>query len=174
MNINRTKNLELFLEKLIFASRWIQLPVYLGLILGTIFYIYKFFIELWHLISHVQELTETFFMLGILTLVDMIMVINLIIIIIIGGYSIFVSKMNLDKHEDEPDWLEKMNAGTMKVKLVVSLVSISGIHLLKVFMNIENTPNNKVWLQIAIHFVFLISAILLAYTDKILNSSHEK
>ena len=163
---------ETLIEKFIFASRWMQLPIYLGLVVGAIFYTYKFLIELIHLITEVNALSETVFMLGILTLVDVSMVINLLIIVIIGGYTTFVSKIVLSDHVDKPEWLDKINAGTLKVKLAVSLVGVSGIHLLKIFININNTPNEKIMLQILIHFVFLISAVLLAYTDKLLHSKH--
>jgi len=160
------------IEKFIFASRWMQLPIYLGLVVGAIFYTYKFLIELIHLITEVNALSETVFMLGILTLVDVSMVINLLIIVIIGGYTTFVSKIVLSDHVDKPEWLDKINAGTLKVKLAVSLVGVSGIHLLKIFININNSPTDKILLQILIHFVFLISAVLLAYTDKLLHSKH--
>jgi uncharacterized protein (TIGR00645 family) len=100
------------------------------------------------------------------------MVINLLIIVIIGGYTTFVSKIVLSDHVDKPEWLDKINAGTLKVKLAVSLVGVSGIHLLKIFININNTPNEKIMLQILIQFVFLVSAVMLAYTDKLLHTKH--
>ncbi len=164
------KRAEHILENLIFGLRWAQLPVYLGLGIASVFYSYKFVLELIHLISEGTIMPEAVFMLSVLTLIDISMVINLLIIVILGGYSTFVSKMNLNDHEDKPEWLDKMNAGTLKVKLAVSLVGVSGVHLLKVFVNINNYSTEKIILQIVIHFVFLLSALMLAYTDKILHS----
>ena len=167
------KILENIFEFIIFQSRWIQLPIYLGLIIGSVLYAYKFLIELIHIITEVTVLSEADFMLGILTLVDVTMVVNLLIIVIIAGYSTFVSKLKIGQHEDKPEWLDKIDAGAMKVKLATSLVGVSGIHLLKTFINIQNLPTDKVLLQIAIHLTFLVSAFLLAYTEKIAHSSHK-
>jgi uncharacterized protein (TIGR00645 family) len=166
------KILENFFEGIIFSSRWIQAPLYGGLIVGAILYVYKFLVELVHLCMTINTITEEVLMLGILTLVDITMVLNLLIMVIIGGYATFVSRMHLDKHEDRPDWLEKINAGTLKVKLAGALVGISGIHLLKSFIDIgKKNPESVKW-QIIIHVVFLISTIALAYTEKILHDSH--
>lgn len=164
------KRAEQFIENSIFSLRWAQLPVYLGLGIASVFYSYKFILELIHLIAEGTAMPEALFMLSVLTLIDISMVINLLIIVILGGYSTFVSKMNLNNHEDKPEWLDKMNAGTLKVKLAVSLVGVSGVHLLKVFVNINNYTTDKIILQVVIHFVFLLSALMLAYTDKILHS----
>jgi uncharacterized protein (TIGR00645 family) len=111
-------------------------------------------------------------MLGVLTLVDITMVANLLIMVIIGGYSTFVSKMNIETHEDRPDWLKKVDAGTLKVKLAGSLVGVSGIHLLQSFINIQNKNIEHVKWQIVIHVVFLLSSVILAYTEKILHEKH--
>jgi uncharacterized protein (TIGR00645 family) len=159
------------IENLIFASRWIQLPMYLGLIVGSVLYTYKFGVELLHLTLHIQELTESAVMLIILTLVDFSMVANLLFIVIIGGYSTFVSKLSiLDDHEDKPEWLQKVDAGTLKVKLAASLVGVSGIHLLQSFINIANKTYIDVAFQIGIHVVFLLSTLMLAYSEKVLHS----
>ncbi len=163
---------EMILEKLIFASRWIQAPLYAGLIIGGVLYAYKFTVELIHLCMHIHTITESALMLGVLTLVDITMVANLLIMVIIGGYSTFVSKMNIESHEDRPDWLKKVNAGTLKVKLAGSLVGVSGIHLLQTFINIENKDMIHVQWQVIIHIVFLTSSIALAYTEKILHEKH--
>jgi uncharacterized protein (TIGR00645 family) len=167
------KPLENAFEKLIFASRWVQAPVYLGLIVGSGLYTYKFLIELLHLATSVSTISEELLMLGILTLVDICMVLNLLVMVIIGGYATFVSRMHLDDHEDRPDWLEKVDAGTLKVKLAGALVGISGIHLLKSFINISNKDFEQVKWQIVIHVVFLFSTLMLAYTEKVLHSSHK-
>lgn len=166
------KMFEKQVERFIFFSRWLQLPVYLGLILASIIYAIKFIIELWHLISHFTSLDETAIMLSVLGLIDISMVINLLVVVFIGGYWTFVSKIEFESHADKPDWLTKINASTLKIKLIISLVSISGVHLLKTFINIHNIPLQDAVLQIAIHIVFLLSAVLLAYTDKIMHS-HE-
>ena len=164
------KAIEKAIEQFIFFSRWFQLPVYLGLIVATILYTFKFLVELWHLLGNFSSLTETTIMLSVLGLVDISMVINLLVIVFIGGYTTFVSKIDFDNHEDKPDWLSKINASSLKIKLIISLVSISGVHLLKTFIDIHNVPLQDALLQIGIHVVFLISALLLAYTDKIMHS----
>lgn len=167
------KVLEDFFEKLIFASRWVQAPIYGGLIVGAMLYTYKFLVELMHLIATVGVIKEEVLMLGILTLVDISMVLNLLVMVIIGGYATFVSRIHLENHEDRPDWLKKIDAGTLKVKLAGALVGISGIHLLKSFINISNKDYEQVKWQIVIHVVFLLSTLMLAYTEKVLHSSHK-
>lgn len=161
------------LEWLIFASRWIQAPLYLGLILGSVLYTYKFMIDLVHLWRDVNRLTEEMVMLVVLNLVDSTMVANLITMVVIGGYASFVSRLPVERHEDRPDWLQKVDAGTLKIKLVGSLVGISGIHLLKTFMNIEHKPHEQVTWQIIIHCTFLLSALLLATTERIMHPPHK-
>ncbi|MDH4224868.1 MAG: TIGR00645 family protein [Deltaproteobacteria bacterium] len=166
------KRIENAVEQVIFASRWIQVPLYVGLIGASILYAYKFLVEFAHLVVETPEISEEHLMLGILTLVDITMVLNLLVMVIIGGYATFVSHIDIEGHEDHPDWLDKIDAGTMKVKLATALVSISGIHLLKGFINIANTdPEHLKW-QLAIHGMFLVSAILLAYTEVVLKKSH--
>lgn len=167
-NIKRIEN---FFERIIFASRWIQAPIYGGLIIASMLYTYKFLIELIHLCMTVNSISEEILMLGILTLVDITMVLNLLIMVVIGGYATFVSRIQLDKHEDRPDWLEKINAGTLKVKLAGALVGISGIHLLKSFIDISKKDPDQVRWQVIIHIVFLFSTLALAYTEKVLHSS---
>ncbi len=168
------KKLESFFEVIIFSSRWIQAPIYGGLIIGAMLYTYKFLVELIHLVLTVNSAPEEVVMLGILTLVDIAMVLNLLVMVIIGGYATFVSRLHLDKHEDRPDWLEKINAGTLKVKLAGALVGISGIHLLKSFVDISKKDFEHVKWQIIIHVVFLLSTLALAYTEKILHESESK
>lgn len=160
------------LERFIFFSRWLQMPVYLGLIVASIMYAIKFMVELWHLVTDFSNMTENTIMLSVLGLIDISMVINLLVVVFIGGYWTFVSKIDFESHVDKPDWLTKINASTLKIKLIISLVSISGVHLLKTFIDIHNIPKQDAILQIAIHIVFLLSAVLLAYTDKIMHS-HE-
>ncbi len=163
---------EKIFEKLIFGSRWLQAPLYAGLILGGCLYTYKFMLELIHLTVGVNELSETAIMLGVLTLVDITMVANLLIMVVIGGYSTFVSRIDLESHEDKPEWLQKVDAGTLKVKLAGSLVGVSGIHLLQIFINMENkNPEHVMW-QVIIHVVFLASSLALAFTEQLLHKKH--
>lgn len=171
---------EKLLEKSIFASRWLQAPLYVGLIAAQGIYVYQFFVELWHLFHIAIEgspngtETGTLIMLGVLGLIDVVMIANLLIMVIIGGYETFVSRLHIDDHEDQPEWLSHVNAGVLKVKLATALVSISSIHLLKTFIML--TPQKEqatfdaesVKWQVIIHMVFLFSAIALAFTDKLM------
>ena len=167
-----SNKLETAFEKIIFASRWLQAPLYAGLIVGGILYTYKFLAELVHLCFTINEITESALMLGVLTLVDITMVANLLIMVIVGGYSTFVSRMDLERHEDKPEWLQKVDAGTLKVKLAGSLVGVSGIHLLQTFINIKNQEMDHVMWQVIIHVVFLFSSVMLAYSEKLLHQKH--
>jgi uncharacterized protein (TIGR00645 family) len=176
---------ETFLEKTIFASRWLQAPLYVGLILAQGVYVYQFFVELWHLVH--DAVTQTFpatapdmsthIMLMVLGLIDVVMIANLLIMVIIGGYETFVSRLNLENHDDQPEWLSHVNAGMLKVKLATALISISSIHLLKTFITVINPPqgaavnNDGVMWQVIIHVVFVFSAIALAWTDKLMMSN---
>lgn len=166
------RNFEIWLERLIFASRWVQVPLYLGLIVAAVLYAYKFLIELIHLVQTINDLSEELLMIGVLTLVDITMVANLLIMVIIGGYATFVSRIDLAHHADKPEWLDKIDAGTLKVKLATALVGISGIHLLKSFIDIKERASDKVMWQVVIHVVFLVSSVLLAYTEKIVHKRH--
>ncbi len=168
------KKIERIFENIIFASRWVQAPMYGGLIISACLYAYKFVIELIHLCAAVGSITEEVLMLGVLTLVDITMVANLLIMVIIGGYATFVSRIDLDAHEDRPDWLKKIDAGTLKVKLAGSLVGVSGIHLLKSFINIANKNPDHVKWEVIIHIVFLFSTLMLAYTERVLQGTHAK
>ena len=183
------------LPAFIFASRWLQLPLYLGLILAQCVYVYHFWIELVHLIEaafgneaalqalisgmgyafpegHPPQLTETVIMLAVLALIDVVMISNLLIMVIVGGYETFVSRMRLEGHEDEPEWLSHVNASVLKVKLGTAIIGISSIHLLKSFISAgEMQPQVLMW-QTIIHITFLLSAIAIAYTDKLLNATH--
>jgi uncharacterized protein (TIGR00645 family) len=174
-------HLERFLERSIFASRWLQAPLYIGLILAQGVYVYQFFVELWHLLHSattghfdpkIAPDLSTFIMLMVLGLIDVVMIANLLIMVIIGGYETFVSRLNLDDHADQPEWLSHVNAGVLKVKLATALISISSIHLLKTFITVINPVNplnsQGVMWQVIIHAVFVLSAIALAWTDKLM------
>jgi uncharacterized protein (TIGR00645 family) len=163
-----TNALEHGFEVVVFASRWIQAPLYGGLIVAELLYAYKFLVELWEMVVHVQSLEETKFMLGVLGLIDVTMVANLLTMVVIGGYATFVSKLSLEGHPDRPDWLSHVDPGTIKVKLAASLIGISSIHLLKAFVDVANENPEHIKWKIFIHMTFLGSAILLAWTDKIM------
>jgi len=181
------------LPKFIFMSRWLQLPLYLGLILAQAVYVVHFWIELSHLIqaalgdTHALEvlvssigykssvtteavkgLNETIIMLVVLGLIDVVMISNLLIMVIVGGYETFVSRMNLEGHPDQPEWLSHVNASVLKVKLATAIIGISSIHLLKTFINADNYPEKVLLWQTVIHLAFLLSAMAIAYTDRLL------
>lgn len=155
-------------EAVVFASRWIQAPLYAGLIVAELLYAYKFLVELWEMVAHIHKMDETVFMLGVLGLIDVTMVANLLTMVVIGGYATFVSKLDLEEHPDRPDWLTHVDPGTIKIKLAASLIGISSIHLLKAFVDVANENPEHIKWKIFIHLTFLGSAILLAWTDKIM------
>lgn len=178
---NHDSRTETLLEKTIFASRWLQAPLYLGLIVAQAIYVYQFFVELWHLLHLVfhggasgSDLSTTT-MLMVLGLIDVVMIANLLIMVIIGGYETFVSRLHLDAHVDQPEWLSHVNAGMLKVKLATALISISSIHLLKTFIEVRAPSavftNDGVMWQVIIHLVFVLSAIALAWTDRVMMAS---
>jgi uncharacterized protein (TIGR00645 family) len=179
------------LPKLIFASRWLQLPLYIGLIAAQAVYVFHFWVELIHLLeaafgsqdalrelvssigykstAPVTALNETIIMLVVLALIDVVMISNLLIMVIVGGYETFVSRMNLEGHPDQPEWLSHVNASVLKVKLATAIIGISSIHLLKTFINADNYTDKVLIAQTAIHIVFLLSAIAIAYTDRLMS-----
>jgi uncharacterized protein (TIGR00645 family) len=174
---------------LIFFSRWLQAPLYVGLILAQVIYVIVFMVELYHLaekvIAHPLGIKEAEIMLGVLGLIDVVMISNLLIMVIIGGYETFVSRIKIDGHPDQPEWLSHVNANVLKVKLAMAIIGISSIHLLKTFIEVGDlgSPNAKtvtgsnytsegVFWQVIIHIVFIFSAVALAWIDKISNGSH--
>jgi uncharacterized protein (TIGR00645 family) len=160
------------LPRFIFASRWLQAPLYFGLIVVLAIYVYEFWSVLIKLIMTASSLTEVAVMLHALDLIDVVMIANLLIMVIVGGYEAFVSHLNLKDHPDHPDWLEEVNAGSMKSKLALALVSISSIHLLRTFIDPSNKDNNTVMWQVVIHLTLVVSAISIAYSSKLLQSLH--
>jgi uncharacterized protein (TIGR00645 family) len=152
---------------LIFLSRWLQAPLYLGLIVAQGVYVYQFMVELEHLVSDIGHLDEADVMLLVLGLVDVVMIANLLIMVIIGGYETFVSRIQIDEHPDQPEWLSHVNANVLKVKLAMSIVGISSIHLLKTFIDASQIPNDKIMWQVIIHVTFVLSALALAFIDRI-------
>jgi uncharacterized protein (TIGR00645 family) len=164
----------------IFFSRWLQAPLYLGLIAAQAIYVYQFFVELVHLVQKIflgtggAAFTEKDIMLAVLGLIDVVMIANLLIMVIVGGYETFVSRLRLESHPDQPEWLSHVNAGVLKVKLATALIGISSIHLLKTFIEINGTTTvntTAVICQVGVHLTFVVSALLLAYTDRISTST---
>ncbi|MGH8616497.1 MAG: TIGR00645 family protein [Burkholderiales bacterium] len=193
LNYARTRPL----PALIFASRWLQLPLYLGLIIAQGVYVYMFWAELVHLIEaafgmdsairaitcNVQpqtvgcdapgplagiKLNENTIMLVVLGLIDVVMISNLLIMVIVGGYETFVSRLRLEGHPDQPEWLSHVNASVLKVKLATAIIGISSIHLLKTFINTEHLDEKTIMWQVLIHITFLLSAVAIALTDRLL------
>ena len=158
-------------SQLIFWSRWLQAPLYFGLIVAQGVYVYHFMIELVHLVQKATSIGEEEIMLIVLGLIDVVMIANLLIMVIIGGYETFVSRLNLKEHPDQPEWLSHVNAATMKIKLAMALIGISSIHLLKTFINAHNMEYNTIMWQVVIHVTFLLSAIAMAYTDRIMTKT---
>lgn len=170
-------------ESLIFASRWLQAPLYAGLIIAQCVYVYQFLVELWHLVTvafghtapaahgAVAVSASEAIMLAVLGLIDVVMIANLLIMVIIGGYETFVSRLDLDDHPDQPEWLSHVNAGVLKVKLATALIGISSIHLLKSFIEADRRPEQAMLWQVIIHVTFVFSAFALAWTDRVMVAS---
>ena len=181
-------------SRAIFLSRWLQLPLYLGLIVAQGIYVWQFWVELSHLLSaafgdvHAVQtvtcavqaagvdcaqlasstsLSEATVMLVVLGLVDVVMISNLLIMVIIGGYETFVSRLDLDDHPDQPEWLSHVNASVLKVKLGTAIIGISSIHLLKTFINASQYDAKTLIAQTGIHMAFLVSAIAIGYAERI-------
>ncbi len=181
------------LPNLIFMSRWLQLPLYLGLILAQGVYVYHFWVELLHLVEavfgskaalqmlvtsigytstvNVTGLNETIIMLVVLALIDVVMISNLLIMVIVGGYETFVSRLRLEGHPDQPEWLSHVNASVLKVKLATAIIGISSIHLLKSFINAANYTEHTLMWQTVIHAVFLFSALSIALADRFMSQA---
>jgi len=182
------------IPRFIFASRWLQLPLYIGLIAAQGVYVFHFWVELLHLLEAafgsptalqalvnsigykadtvIPALNETIIMLVVLALIDVVMISNLLIMVIVGGYETFVSRMDLEGHRDQPEWLSHVNASVLKVKLSTAIIGISSIHLLKTFINAANYDEKVLMWQTLIHVTFLLSALAIAYTDRLLTLSH--
>jgi uncharacterized protein (TIGR00645 family) len=191
------------LPRIVFASRWLQLPLYLGLIVAQGVYVFHFWVELVHLLEAAfgssnavvslvcsvseancaaaqaslaansgfaaPKLTETLIMLVVLGLIDVVMISNLLIMVIVGGYETFVSRLNLEGHPDHPEWLDHVNASVLKVKLGTAIIGISSIHLLKTFINAANYPEHVIMWQTIIHVAFLLSAIAIGVADRVIS-----
>lgn len=165
---------------LIFLSRWLQAPLYFGLIVAQAIYVWVFLVELWHLVTHIGSLnevsvngesfTEADVLLIVLGLVDVVMIANLLIMVIIGGYETFVARLRIDDHPDEPEWLSHVNANVLKVKLAMAIIGISSIGLLRTFIeaaSADKQTNDQIMWQVIIHMTFVVSALALAWIDRI-------
>lgn len=164
---------------LIFSSRWLQLPLYLGLIVAQAIYVVQFLRELWHLLETSLlhggidaaaggESAETTIMLTVLGLIDVVMISNLLVMVIIGGYETFVSRLRLDGHPDQPEWLSHVNATVLKVKLAMAIIGISSIHLLATFIKARAMDGQTIMWQILLHLTFVVSALALGMIDRIM------
>lgn len=166
----KTKLLYIF-SRIIFMGRWFQAPLYFGLILVLAAYAYRFSLELFHLIAHIQAASNEDIMLGALDLIDVVMIANLLIMVTLGGYETFVSRLEIDNHPDQPEWLDHLDAGGMKVKLALSLIGISSIHLLRTFIDPDKQSPHAVMWQVIIHLTLVASAISIAYTNNLLSKT---
>ena len=164
------------LPRWIFMSRWLQAPLYIGLIVAQGVYVWQFWLELAHLISMMSEksMTETALMLVVLGLIDVVMISNLLVMVIVGGWETFVSRLELENHPDQPEWLSHVNAGVLKVKLATAIIGISSIHLLKTFINASSHDEKTLLWQTVIHMTFVFSAVAIAYTEKLVTSTHKQ
>jgi uncharacterized protein (TIGR00645 family) len=178
------------IPRILFLSRWLQLPLYLGLIVAQGVYVWYFLIELFHLVESafgnqdalamilknitpvgadtIKAAPETIVMLVVLGLIDVVMISNLLIMVIIGGYETFISRMRLEGHPDQPEWLSHVNASVLKVKLATAIIGISSIHLLKTFINAQSYEVKVLVAQTVIHITFLISALAIAAVDRMM------
>ena len=157
-------------------SRWLQAPLYIGLIVAQGVYVWQFWKELVHLITAMgvdKSMTETELMLIVLGLIDVVMISNLLVMVIVGGWETFVSRMGLKDHPDQPEWLSHVNAGVLKVKLATAIIGISSIHLLKTFINAPSIGESTLMWQTLIHLTFVLSAIAIAFTEKLLSQAHQ-
>jgi uncharacterized protein (TIGR00645 family) len=169
------------LPMIIFGSRWLQLPLYLGLIIAQCVYIVLFMKELWHVSTHALDLTEQDIMMSVLALIDVVMISNLLVMVIVGGYETFVSRLDLQGHPDEPEWLGHVNASVLKIKLAMAIIGISSIALLRTFIEAGNlgssrasfTENGVMW-QVLIHITFVVSAIGIAFVDRFSDATTRK
>lgn len=157
--------MERLIEKLIYRSRWVLAPIYLGLSLAVVALTIKFFQELIHLLFHVLTLPEADMILIVLSLVDLSMVGGLLIMVMMSGYENFVSRLDVDEGEEKLGWLGTMDSSSLKAKIAASIVAISSIHLLKMFMEVRNIDNDKLMWYVIIHLTFVVSAFLMGYLD---------
>ncbi|WP_029684950.1 TIGR00645 family protein [Tatumella saanichensis] len=163
--------MERFIENLMYATRWLLAPVYFGLSLGLLALTIKFFQEIFHVLPHILSVTENELILLLLSLVDMSLVGGLLIMVMLSGYENFISALDIDEHKEKLNWLGKMDSGSLKNKVAASIVAISSIHLLRVFMEMRAIDNSKVMWYILLHLTFVLSAFVMGYLDKMSRDS---
>ncbi|BAU72526.1 TIGR00645 family protein [Metapseudomonas furukawaii] len=164
--------MERFLENSMYAARWLLAPIYFGLSLALLALTLKFFQEVWHVLPHVFEKTEAELILVLLSLIDMSLVGGLLVMVMISGYENFVSQLDIDEGKEKLSWLGKMDSGSLKMKVAASIVAISSIHLLRVFMDAPNIDNSKIMWYVILHMTFVISAFAMGYLDKMTKHDH--
>ncbi|TCT20670.1 uncharacterized protein (TIGR00645 family) [Thiobaca trueperi] len=164
--------LERIIERLLYASRWLLAPIYLGLSLTLIAVAIKFFQEAYHLLGHIFGMAESSVVLTTLALIDLSLVASLVVMVMFSGYENFVSRIDLREEDEKLDWLGKLDAGTLKLKVAASIVAISSIHLLQAFVNIPQIPNDKLMWYVIIHLTFVFSALLMGVLDRMSFASH--
>jgi uncharacterized protein (TIGR00645 family) len=163
---------EQFIERTLFASRWLLAPMYLGLSLALVALGIKFFQEVFHVLSHILSASEADMVLTLLALIDLVLVGSLIVMVMFSGYENFVSRLEVGAQADKLGWLGKLDAGTLKLKVAASIVAISSIHLLRAFMNAQQIPNDKLMWYVIIHLTFVVSAVLMGVLDRLAFASH--
>jgi len=166
--------IERTIERLLFASRWILAPVYLGLSLALMVLGVKFFQEVWHIVSTVFVISEPDLVLTLLAMIDLVLVGSLIVMVMFSGYENFVSRIDTGDESEKLGWLGKLDAGTLKLKVAASIVAISSIHLLQKFMDVEKIDNDKLLWYVIIHMTFVVSALLMGWLDRIAFASHRE
>ena len=164
--------MERFLENAMYASRWLLAPVYFGLSLGLIALTIKFFQEIFHILPHIFSVSESDMILTLLSLVDMTLVGGLLVMVMFSGYENFVSQLDINEGKEKLSWLGKMDATSLKNKVAASIVAISSIHLLRVFMDAKNVPDNKLMWYVIIHLTFVLSAFVMGYLDRLTKVIH--
>lgn len=164
--------MERFIENAMYASRWLLAPVYFGLSLGLLLLTVKFFQQLWHVLPDIFLIAEADLILILLSLVDMTLVGGLLVMVMFSGYENFVSQLDIHHHKEKLSWLGKMDATSLKNKVAASIVAISSIHLLRIFMDARNVPDNKLMWYVIIHLTFVLSAFIMGYLDRITRHSH--
>ncbi len=164
--------MERIFENLLYASRWLLAPIYFGLSLAVLALAIKFFQEVFHLLPHTFALAEADLILVILSLIDMALVGGLLVMVMISGYENFVSQLDINENKEKLNWLGKMDSGSLKMKVAASIVAISSIHLLKVFMNAQNIADNKLLWYVVIHLTFVLSAFAMGFLDKMTKHDH--
>ncbi|NEX23778.1 TIGR00645 family protein [Thiorhodococcus mannitoliphagus] len=166
--------MERFIERLLFASRWILAPIYLGMSLMLIALAVKFFQEIWHVMAHLWTLSEADLILASLALVDLALVASLVVMVMFAGFENFVAKMDIAEDAKKLGWLGKLDASTLKLKVAISIVAISSIHLLSAFMNLGHISGEKLTWYVVIHLTFVVSALLMGLLDRLVFASHRE